>query len=70
MHLCLGQFLARAQMEEGLHLMAQRITDPRPAGEVSWRPFPGVWGVNSLPISFTPAAPRGAAEMVPAEAQA
>jgi cytochrome P450 len=55
MHLCLGQFLARANMEEGIHLMAQRITKPRLAGEVTWRPFPGVWGVKSLPIAFDPA---------------
>lgn len=53
-HICLGQFLARAQIEEGLHLMAQRIGNPRLAGEVSWRPFVGVWGLRSLPISFDP----------------
>jgi cytochrome P450 len=52
MHLCLGQFLARANMEEGIHLMARRILRPRLAGEVTWRPFPGVWGIRSLPIAF------------------
>lgn len=52
MHMCLGQFLARANLEEGLHLMAQRLRRPRLAGEVTWRPFPGVWGVTSLPIQF------------------
>jgi len=55
MHICLGQFLARAQIEEGLHLIAQRIRSPRQAGEVSWRPFVGVWGIRSLPIEFEPA---------------
>ena len=25
MHICLGQFIARAQIQEGLHLIAQRI---------------------------------------------
>ena len=55
MHLCLGQYLARAQLEEGLHLMAQRLTNPRLAGEVVWRPFPGVWGLKTLPIAFDPA---------------
>jgi cytochrome P450 len=55
MHICLGQFLARANMEEGLHLIAQRITRPTLAGEVTWRPFPGVWGIRSLPIRFEPA---------------
>lgn len=54
-HLCLGQFLALAQAEEGIHLIAQRVTHPRLAGEVTWRPFPGVWGIKSLPIEFEPA---------------
>jgi cytochrome P450 len=58
MHMCLGQYLARAQIEEGLHQIAQRITKPRPAGEASWRPFPGVWGLKSLPIAFDPAPRR------------
>jgi cytochrome P450 len=57
MHICLGQFMARAQIEEGLHLIAQRIRSPRMAGEVSWRPFPGVWGVRTLPIAFEPGPP-------------
>jgi cytochrome P450 len=53
-HMCLGQYLARAQIQEGIHLIAQRITKPRLAGEVTWRPFPGVWGIRSLPIAFEP----------------
>ncbi|CAN7274440.1 cytochrome P450 [Phenylobacterium sp. LjRoot219] len=55
MHICLGQFIARAQIEEGLHLIAQRITAPKLAGPVGRRPFPGVWGLRGLPIVFTPA---------------
>ncbi|MFV8819778.1 cytochrome P450 [Haliea sp. E17] len=54
-HICLGQFLARAQIEEGLHLMAQRLRNPQLNGAVSWRPFVGVWGLRSLPIRFEPA---------------
>lgn len=55
-HICLGQYLATAQMEEGLHLIAQRIRKPRLAGEVTWRPFrAGAWGIRSLPIEFEPA---------------
>lgn len=53
-HMCLGQFIARAQLEEGLHLIAQRITKPRSAGPSAWRPFPGVWGIRGLPIEFVP----------------
>ncbi|HEX4375693.1 MAG TPA: cytochrome P450 [Steroidobacteraceae bacterium] len=54
MHFCVGKFLAQANVEEGAHLIAQRITNPRLAGEVLWRGFPGVWGIKSLPIEFDP----------------
>jgi len=54
-HICLGLHLARFQMEEGLHLIAQRMKDPVVTGEVTWRRFPGVWGLETLPIRFTPA---------------
>lgn len=54
-HICLGLHLARFQMEEGLHLIAQRLKDPEIDGDVTWRRFPGVWGLESLPIRFTPA---------------
>jgi cytochrome P450 len=57
-HMCLGQYLARANLEEGLHLTAQRITNPRATAPALWRPFPGVWGLDSLPIAFDPAPPR------------
>jgi cytochrome P450 len=58
-HICLGQFIARAQLEEALHLIAQRITRPTSPGPVGWRPFPGVWGIRGLPIEFEPAHARG-----------
>jgi cytochrome P450 len=58
MHICLGQFIARAQIEEGLHLIAQRLTNPKLAGRIGHRPFPGVWGLRGLPIAFTPAPRR------------
>jgi len=59
MHICLGQFIARAQIEEGLHQIAQRIKKPTLVGSIGFRPFPGVWGLKGLPIEFTPA-PRPA----------
>lgn len=62
-HQCLGMHLARLQIEEGLHLITQRIKHPQLAGAVKWRRFPGVWGIESLPIRFTPA-PAKAAEPV------
>ena len=55
MHMCLGQYIARAQIEEGFHLIAQRIKDPRLVGQSGVRPFPGTWGLKGLPIEFTPA---------------
>ena len=55
-HMCLGQYIARAQLQEAIHLVAQRLGDPELAGEVTWRPFPGSWGIKSLPIRFTPRA--------------
>lgn len=54
-HQCLGMHLARLQIEEGLHLITQRIKQPELAGPITWRPFPGVWGIQSLPIKFKPA---------------
>ncbi len=54
-HICLGQHLAKIQISEGLHLMAQRIRNPRLTGETEWRPFLGVWGLETLPIEFDPA---------------
>jgi cytochrome P450 len=55
MHMCLGQYIARAQIEEGFHLIAQRMKSPRLVGTSGTRPFPGTWGLKGLPIEFTPA---------------
>jgi cytochrome P450 len=55
-HICLGQHIARAQLEEGLHVIAQRLKHPKRTGKSDWRPFFGVWGMKGLPIEFTPAA--------------
>ena len=51
-HICLGQYIAKAQLEEGLHLIAQRITNLRSTGPAGWRPYPGTWGIKGLPITF------------------
>jgi cytochrome P450 len=48
--MCLGQHIARAQLQEALHQVARRIPHPRLAGEYGWRPFPGIWGLDGLPI--------------------
>ena len=54
-HICLGQFLARTQLQEGLHLIAQRLKLPVRSGEIGWKPFIGAWGLSKLPIRFEPA---------------
>jgi len=51
-HICLGQYIARAQIHEGLHLIARRIANPRTPGPQGYRPFPGTWGLRGLPIEF------------------
>lgn len=53
-HMCLGQYIARAQLQEGIHLIARYMREPTESGEPGWRPFPGVWGIKGLPIEFTP----------------
>lgn len=54
-HMCLGQHIARAQLQEALHQITQRLRNPRLAGQHGWRPYPGAWGLKGLPIEFTPA---------------
>jgi len=54
-HVCLGQFVARVQLQEGIHMVAQHMRNPKLTGEPGWRPFPGMWGIQGLPIEFTPA---------------
>jgi len=51
-HMCLGQYIARAQLQEALHQIAQRLRNPRLTGEIAWRPFFGTWGLHGLPIAF------------------
>jgi cytochrome P450 len=51
-HMCLGQYIARAQLQEALHQIAQRMRHPKLAGEVGHRPFFGAWGLKGLPIAF------------------
>jgi cytochrome P450 len=51
-HMCLGQYIARAMLQEAIHQVAQRMRHPRLAGEFGWRPFYGTWGLKGLPITF------------------
>lgn len=51
-HMCLGQFLARALLEEAVPIMARRLRHPRLNGDCTFRSPLGIWGVRSLPIAF------------------
>ena len=51
-HICLGQYIAKAQLEEGLHLIARRMPNLRSSGPAGWRPYPGTWGIKGLPVEF------------------
>ncbi len=54
-HYCLGAFLARAELQEALKVVAQRMPDLRLDGEVEWKPVSnGIWGPSTLPIRLTP----------------
>jgi cytochrome P450 len=66
-HFCIGMHLARAQLEEGVHLIAQRLRNPRIIGDLTWRPYLGIWGVRTLPIQFEPAAAREVANPAPTQ---
>ncbi|MEW2357375.1 cytochrome P450 [Spirillospora sp. NPDC029432] len=57
-HHCLGHFVARCDMSEALPLLARRMRDPRPGGEIRTLPLSGNTGPIALPITFTPATSR------------
>ena len=54
-HYCLGAALARAEQQEALTIMAQRMPDLQLAGEIAWKPSNvGIFGPEHMPIRFTP----------------
>ena len=53
MHHCIGHFVARGDMSEALPLLAARLRDPRPDGEVRSLPRSGNTGPVELPIAST-----------------
>jgi cytochrome P450 len=53
-HYCLGAALARAEQQEALQIMAERLPNIALDGEVVWKPSSfGIWGPESLPITFS-----------------
>ena len=53
-HHCIGHFVARGDMSEAFPLLAQRMPDPRPAGDARWLPRSGNTGPLELPVAFGP----------------
>lgn len=53
-HYCLGANLARAELQEALSILCERMPDVRLDGDVAWKPDAvGIWGPARLPIAFT-----------------
>lgn len=54
-HYCLGQALARAELQEALPLLAQRLPNVRLDGPTEWKPDGvGIFGPAHMPITFDP----------------
>ncbi|MEL7199831.1 MAG: cytochrome P450 [Pseudomonadota bacterium] len=51
-HVCLGMFLARALLEEGLPVILERMQNLKATAEPKTRPFNGIWAYSEMPISF------------------
>ena len=52
-HYCLGAALARAEQQEALPLLAQRLPNLRINGDVIWKPSTvAIFGPENLPIAF------------------
>jgi cytochrome P450 len=52
-HFCLGQNLARAELEEALGFLAPRLPGLRPAGAARLGGVEGIYGIESLPLAWS-----------------
>jgi 4-methoxybenzoate monooxygenase (O-demethylating) len=53
-HGCVGQNLARAELEAVLAALLRRVARIEPAGEAVWRPGNSVRALERLPVTFVP----------------
>jgi len=54
-HYCLGQALARAELQEALPLLAQRLPNLALDGPTTWKPEGvGIFGPAHMPVTFDP----------------
>lgn len=51
-HMCIGMFLAKAELEEALKVIVQRMKNIRLAAEPEFDGAMGFWGFTKLPITF------------------
>jgi cytochrome P450 len=54
-HYCLGANLARAELQEGLRLIAERVAEIALDGEPAYEGVQGVYGLRALPLRLAPA---------------
>jgi cytochrome P450 len=54
-HFCLGQNLARAELEEAIGFLAPRLPGLRAAGPAKLGGVEGIYGIESLPLAWDPA---------------
>jgi cytochrome P450 len=52
-HYCLGANLARAELQEGLRLLAERVATVALDGEPTYEGVQGVYGLRALPLRLT-----------------
>jgi cytochrome P450 len=53
-HFCLGAWLARAELQEALPVLADRFGPIAVDGEITWKPSAfGIWGPERLPLTFS-----------------
>jgi cytochrome P450 len=55
-HYCLGVNLARVEMQEALAHLAPRMPGLEPAGEPEYGSIDGIYGLDRLPLRWTPTA--------------
>jgi cytochrome P450 len=52
-HFCLGAWLARAELQEALPILARRMPNLAVDGQITWKPNNfGIWGPAVLPLTF------------------
>jgi len=54
-HYCVGANIAKAELEEGLTFLAEKIETLELAGPVDLQTVSGIYGIDSLPLRVSPA---------------